>query len=109
MALRPDVIYTFTTVGADAAAKATSTIAIVVGPVGERTMERLAGNFARPVGNVTGLTLNSVEQDQKCLQLLKELDPMTTHRRSRPMHPGRLVLLRRYARRQSLPLICGGG
>ena len=38
-------------------------------------MERLAGNFARPVGNVTGLTLNNVGQDEKLLQLLKELAP----------------------------------
>ena len=74
VALRPDVIYTYTTVGAEAAAKATTTIPIIVGPAGERTMERLAGNFARPVGNVTGLTLSSVH-DEKLLQLLKELAP----------------------------------
>lgn len=74
VALRPDVIYTYTTVGANAAAKATNTIPIVVGPAGERTMERLAGNFARPVGNVTGLTLSSLH-DEKLLQLLKELAP----------------------------------
>ena len=77
VALRPDVIYTYTTVGANAAAAATKTIPIVVGPAGERAMERLAGNFARPVGNVTGLTLTSVGQDEKCLQLLKELAPLT--------------------------------
>ena len=75
VALRPDVIYTYTTVGANAAAAATTTIPIVVGPAGESAMERLAGNFARPVGNVTGLTLMSVGQDEKCLQLLKELVP----------------------------------
>ena len=78
VALRPDVIYTYTTVGAAAAARATTTIPIVVGPAGEQTMERLAGNFARPVGNVTGLTLDSPEQSQKCLQLLKELAPRTS-------------------------------
>jgi putative ABC transport system substrate-binding protein len=75
--LKPDVIYTYTTRGADAAARATTTIPIVIGPAGERTLERLAGSFARPVGNVTGLTLNSYEQDEKCLQLLKELAPRT--------------------------------
>ena len=78
VSLRPDVIYTFTASGADAAAGATSTIPIVVGPAGERTLERLAGTFARPVGNVTGVTLNNLEQDQKCLQLLKELAPRTS-------------------------------
>ena len=75
---RPDVIFTFTSVGADAAAGATSTIPIVVGPAGERTFDRLVGNFARPVGNVTGLTLDSLGQDQKCLQLLKELAPRSS-------------------------------
>ena len=77
MALRPDVIYTYTTVGANAAAAATKTIPIVVGPAGGITMARLAGNFARPVGNVTGLTLTSTGQDEKLLQLLKELAPRT--------------------------------
>ena len=78
VSLKPDVIYTFTTAGANAAATATTTIPIVVGPAGERTLERLAGSLARPVGNVTGLTLNSPEQDEKCLQLLKELAPRTS-------------------------------
>jgi putative ABC transport system substrate-binding protein len=78
VSLRPDVIYTWTTGGADAAAGATSTIPIVIGPAGEITLERLAGNFARPIGNVTGVTLSSVEQNQKCLQLLKDLAPRTS-------------------------------
>jgi len=78
VSLRPDVIYTHTTGGADAAARATTTIPIVVFPASEETFERLAGNFARPVGNVTGLTLNSFGQDAKCLQLLKELAPRTS-------------------------------
>ncbi len=78
VALRPDVIFTFTTGGADAAAGATSTIPIVVGPASERTLERLAGNLARPVGNVTGFTLESLGQEEKCLQLLKELAPRTS-------------------------------
>jgi putative tryptophan/tyrosine transport system substrate-binding protein len=72
---RPDVIFTHTTPGALAAAAATTSIPIVVGPAGEETMERLAGNFARPVANVTGFTLSGVGSDQKCLQLLKEAAP----------------------------------
>jgi putative ABC transport system substrate-binding protein len=78
VSLRPDVIFTFTTSGADAAAGATSTIPIVVGPAAEQTLERLAGNLARPVGNVTGFTLESLGQEEKCLQLLKELAPRTS-------------------------------
>jgi putative tryptophan/tyrosine transport system substrate-binding protein len=76
--LRPDVIYTYTTAGAHAAAAATTTIPIIVGPAAESTFERLAGNFARPAGNVTGLTLTNFGQDAKCLQILKELAPHTS-------------------------------
>jgi hypothetical protein len=64
-----------TTAGAFAAAGATTSIPIVVGPAGEQTMEQLAGNFAKPVGNVTGFTLSVEGQDEKCLQLLKEASP----------------------------------
>ena len=77
VSLRPDVIYTAGP-GASAAANATTTIPIVVGPGGEETLTRLAGNLAHPTGNVTGFTLTSVEQELKCLQLLKELAPRTS-------------------------------
>jgi putative ABC transport system substrate-binding protein len=78
VALRPEVIFTFTVPGAEAAAKATTTIPIVVGPAGEETMSRLAGNLARPTTNVTGTTLFNTQWDQKCLQLLKEIAPRTS-------------------------------
>jgi putative ABC transport system substrate-binding protein len=70
---RPAVIYTYTTPGAFAAAGATASIPIVVGPAGNQTLEQLAGNFAKPVANVTGLAVES--QGAKCLQLLKEAAP----------------------------------
>jgi len=75
--LRPDVILTAGP-GATAAANATTTIPIIVGPGGEETLARLAGNLAHPTGNVTGFTLVSVEQEQKCLQFLRELVPRTS-------------------------------
>jgi putative ABC transport system substrate-binding protein len=74
----PDVIYTASTPGAFAASGATTSIPIVVGPAGEDTMEQLAGkNFARPVANVTGFTLDAGGEDEErlCLQLLKEAAP----------------------------------
>jgi putative ABC transport system substrate-binding protein len=71
----PDVIYTYTTGGARAAANATKSIPIVVGPAGEEVLLALAGNLAHPTGNVTGLTLQGLELEEKCLQLLKELAP----------------------------------
>jgi putative ABC transport system substrate-binding protein len=76
--LRPDVIYTHTGLSADAAAGATTTIPIVIGPAGETSLTRLAGNLARPTSNVTGTALNTIGQDEKCLQLLKELAPHST-------------------------------
>ena len=53
-------------------------IPIVIGPAGEASLARLAGNLARPTRNVTGTALNTIGQDEKCLQLLKELAPRIT-------------------------------
>jgi putative tryptophan/tyrosine transport system substrate-binding protein len=75
---QPDVLYTWSSGGARAAAGATSTIPIVVAPAAESTMGALEPDFATPSGNVTGLTTNSREQHEKCLQLLKEVAPSIT-------------------------------
>jgi putative ABC transport system substrate-binding protein len=79
---RPAVIYTYSTPGTFAAAGATTSIPIVAGPTSDQAMEQLAGNFARPVANVTGFTLpnslapnSGVGDDELCLQLLKEAAP----------------------------------
>ena len=72
--MRPAVIYT-SGPGGVAAANATTTIPIIIGPGDEETLTRLAGNFAHPTGNVTGFTLVSFEQELKCLELLKEFAP----------------------------------
>jgi putative tryptophan/tyrosine transport system substrate-binding protein len=78
VALAPDIIFTNTAPAAYAAARATRTIPVVVGPAGEGVLAELAGNFARPIGNVTGLTLYSQGQDEKCLEMLKEASPAVT-------------------------------
>jgi putative ABC transport system substrate-binding protein len=78
VAIKPDVLYTYSSGGARAAAAATKTIPIVVAPVNEGTMASLVSDFAHPAGNVTGLTLNSLKQHEKCLQLLKEAVPQVT-------------------------------
>ena len=75
---QPDVLYTYSSGGARAAAAATSTIPIVVAPVAEETMAALVPDFAQPPGNITGLTLTSRQQREKCLQLLKEAAPGIT-------------------------------
>jgi putative tryptophan/tyrosine transport system substrate-binding protein len=78
VAEQPDVLYTWTSGGARAAAAATSTIPIVVAPVNEATMAALVADFAHPADNVTGMTLNNKQQHEKCLQLLKEAAPSIT-------------------------------
>jgi len=75
VAWRPNVIYTYTSGGARAAADATANIPIVVGPAGEAVLVALAGSLAHPKGNVTGLTLEGQGQYEKCLELLKEMVP----------------------------------
>jgi putative tryptophan/tyrosine transport system substrate-binding protein len=78
VAEQPDVLYTWTSGGARAAAAATQTVPIVVAPVNEGTMAALVSDFAHPAGNVTGMTLNNRQQHEKCLQLLKEAAPGIT-------------------------------
>jgi putative ABC transport system substrate-binding protein len=75
---QPDLLYTFSSPAARAAAAATSSIPIVVAPVNEAVMAGIVTDFAHPPGNVTGLTLASHEQYEKCLQLLKEAAPGVT-------------------------------
>jgi putative ABC transport system substrate-binding protein len=75
---QPDVMYTWSSGAARAAAAATDTIPIVVAPVNEGTMAALVADFAHPAGNVTGMTLNNRQQHEKCLQLLKEAAPGIT-------------------------------
>jgi putative ABC transport system substrate-binding protein len=75
---QPDVLYTWSSGGARAAAAATQSIPIVVAPVNEGTMAALVADFAHPAGNVTGMTLNNRQQHEKCLQLLKEAAPGIT-------------------------------
>lgn len=74
--LRPDVLFTNTNAAAEALARATSKIPVVVGPAGESVLRRLAGgSLARPSTNVTGFVLISPEIDAKCVALLLEAAP----------------------------------
>jgi putative ABC transport system substrate-binding protein len=55
--LKPDIIVAFTTPGGLAAKKATNTIPIVVGPVGDPVATGIVASLARPGGNITALTI----------------------------------------------------
>jgi len=77
IALKVDVLVTFSTPAVLAAKTATSTIPIV-GISGDPVLTGLATSLARPGGNVTGLAIVTSELELKNLQLLKEAVPRVT-------------------------------
>lgn len=72
---KPDVIVVESTTATLAAKGATSTIPIVMALVGDPVGSGLVASLARPGGNVTGLTNQTVDLAAKRLQLLKEAIP----------------------------------
>ena len=73
-----DVIVLETTLAAQAAKRATSTIPIVMAIVGDPIGSGLVSNLGHPGGNITGLSLMIPELNVKRLQLLKEVIPRLT-------------------------------
>jgi putative ABC transport system substrate-binding protein len=73
--LKVDVIVAGNTAVAMAAKKATKTIPIVMAVVSDPVARGLIAGFARPGGNVTGLSPLTVELAAKQSQLLKETLP----------------------------------
>ena len=73
--LSPDVILAQTYPAAAAAKEATSTIPIVVVGAGDPVATRLVASFARPGGNITGVSALETELSGKRIELLKETFP----------------------------------
>ena len=73
--LEPDIIVAYTTPGSLAAKKATNTIPIVTGPLGDPVGTGVVASLARPGGNITGQTVMATGLSGKRLQLLKETVP----------------------------------
>jgi putative tryptophan/tyrosine transport system substrate-binding protein len=73
--VKPDVIVVESTPAARAAKGATSTVPIVMALVSDPVGSGLVASLARPGGNVTGLTNQTVDLAAKRLQLLKEAIP----------------------------------
>jgi ABC-type uncharacterized transport system substrate-binding protein len=70
-----EVLLTVATAATRAAKNATSTIPIVMYPVGDPVRAGFVASLARPGGNITGVALNNVDVAAKRLQILKEAVP----------------------------------
>jgi ABC-type uncharacterized transport system substrate-binding protein len=74
-----DVIVTAGTPATLAVKQATSSVPLVMVAVGDPISTGIVASFARPGGNITGLTSISPELEAKRLELLKEVVPNLAH------------------------------
>jgi ABC-type uncharacterized transport system substrate-binding protein len=73
--LGPAVLVTDGSAATRAAMRASQTIPIVMGTVGDPVGSKFVASLARPGGNVTGLTLVTRELNTKRLELIREMVP----------------------------------
>src|SRR5437764_6258095 len=73
--LKVDVIVARLTPAVRAAKEATATIPIVMAPAGAPVETGFVASLSRPGGNITGLSVTSVEVTGKRLQLMQEMLP----------------------------------
>ena len=75
VALKVNVIVTWGTEAALEAKRATKSIRIVMGAIGDPVGQGVVASLAHPGGNVTGLTSLATELERKRLEILKEIVP----------------------------------
>jgi putative ABC transport system substrate-binding protein len=73
--LKPEVIVTHATPAVHALKRATNTIPIVMTSTGDPVGSGLAASLARPGGNITGLTLITIDLTPKQVELLQAMVP----------------------------------
>lgn len=95
-ALKVDVIITHSLPGARTAARATTTIPIVIADGADPVAAGLVASLARPGGNITGSTAFQTELGAKRLELLKEVVPRLKRVSVlfNPLNPGNAVYVR---------------
>ena len=100
-----DVIVAPATPQALAAKRATSSIPIVFVLVADAVGAGLITNFARPGGNITGLTSSSAELSGKRLELLKEMVPKASRMAVlyNPTDPSNVLILKQL--QESVPTL----
>jgi putative tryptophan/tyrosine transport system substrate-binding protein len=77
-AIPVDLILTWGTAATLAAKRATTTIPIVMGSAGDPVKAGIVSSLARPGGNVTGFSSQSLELEGKRLEIMRELLPGAT-------------------------------
>lgn len=95
-ALKPDVLVAVTTTAALAARRATREIPIVALGPADPVTSGLVASFARPGGNLTGVSPNQAELAGKWLQLVRELVPtaQSVAYVTDPGNPGEMLVFR---------------
>lgn len=78
VALQPDLIVTNTSIGAAAPQKATRSMPIVMINVSDPVKSGFTTSLGRPSSNMTGVSNNMLETNQKRVQLIKEIVPSAT-------------------------------
>ena len=73
--LKPDLIVTDTTPGTQALQRATGSIPVVMTAIGDPVGSGFAASLARPGGNITGLSVMTIDVGPKQLELLKLIVP----------------------------------
>src|SRR6266446_1815740 len=75
VAVPVDLILTWGTPAALAAKRATATVPIVMGAIGDPVAAGVVSKLARPGGNVTGFASQNLQLEEKRFELLRELVP----------------------------------
>ena len=73
-----DLIVATSNVAVRAASRATSTIPIVMSPAGDPLAEGFVTSLARPSGNITGVSILSVDLSGKRLEILRDVAPQVS-------------------------------
>ena len=109
IALKPDVIMTYTTDGALAAKRATATIPIVMMMVADPVGSGLIASLPHPGGNITGITDYGVDLTAKYVELIHAVAPKAVRlgilMSDSPIHPPQVKGIEAAAKRIGLTVL----